>query len=133
MTQGELLTPDENLAALADRAVDVPRDKWPKLLAEMLDVVEAGFVRDGMPPIDAARLARRAMLLLARYHGGHSFYLPAGDEIERALRDDAIFRDLGRIPADALARDHKLSEVRIYQIYREQKSLRLKAIQPGLF
>ena len=133
MSQGELLGPDDNLAELADTAVDVPRDKWPKLLAEMLDVVEVGFCRDGMAPEEAARLARRAMLLLARYHGGHSFYLPAGGEIERALRDDAIFRDLGRIPADILARDHKMSEVRIYQIYREQKALRMKALQPTLF
>lgn len=138
MNQPDLLPPPEadeldRLTALAGSTAAQNPDKWPRLLANMLDVVDAAFRRQGLAAAQAGSLARLAMLALAKYHGGVSFYLPSGEEIERALRDDEIWRDIGPLSAEDLARRHEISVQRVYQIYAEQRALRKARQQPGLF
>lgn len=135
MTQQEAFATDPaELAALAEHGSAVPDDKWPKLLADMLDVARTALARRGLSEEAADEQARTVMLALAKYFGGGSFYLPKGDEIHRALRDDRIWRDFGRLPVEEIARRHgNISLVRAYQIIAEQRALRRKRDQPELF
>ncbi|HJW23788.1 MAG TPA: Mor transcription activator family protein [Rhodocyclaceae bacterium] len=124
---------EEDGVLLSEAAVAVPREHWPKSLADMLDVATAALERAGIAPDLAGEYSRRVLLAIAQFHGGLSWYLPAGDDIERALRDDAIFRASGRMSMTEIARRHKISLQRVYQIVAEQMALRRKAIQPDLF
>lgn len=128
-----LTAEDDELLKKAAAALDVPREHWPKSLADMLDVAMAALERGGLTPDLAGEYARRVMLAIAKFHGGLSWYLPAGDDIERAMRDDRIFRDSGRVSPQEIARREDISLQRVYQIVAEQMALRRKALQPELF
>lgn len=111
----------------------VPLERWPRQLVELLDCASAALARAGVEAAEAERLARIAVSSMAQLHGGRSFNLPRGDQLDRALRDDEIWRGMGRISADDLARRHGLTLQRVYQIYAEQRELRRRRDQPSLF
>jgi len=125
---------DDDLAALATLSgLPEQQHRWPALLSEMLDVIHYALVRDGLSDEAAGRQSRVALLALARHFGGSTFYLPAGDSLSRALRDDEIFSQCGRMSAADLAKLHKITLQRVYQIVGEQLALRHRSIQPDLF
>lgn len=136
MTDDLLAADPAELARLAEsdaaRAA-VPIERWPRQLVELLDTASDALSRAGLAEVDAERLARIAISSIAKLHGGRSFNLPRGDVLDRALRDDAIWRDMGRVSADDLATRHGLTLQRVYQIYAEQRQLRRRRDQPSLF
>lgn len=109
------------------------RRAWPQTLVDMVQVVEAEYRREGLDEQDAGRFAIRAIKALAKYHGGRMWYLPKGERLDNALRDRRIFKQLRRGGAKALAVEHKLTEQRIYEIYREQRALFQRRHQGTLF
>jgi Mor family transcriptional regulator len=111
----------------------VPADKWARNLVEMIEVIEARHVRDGLSQAQAFRLARNAVLEVAEHQGGRQFYLPRGDTLRTALRDAEIFRKVNRSNIEELAREHGLTVSQIYRINRQQRALHVRRVQGRLF
>lgn len=122
------LDPD-HIDRLAEQLPDVS-DQWPRTLAELVDVLAAGLKRRGRDDATAEQDARFAVLTIARYRGGRQFYLPAGDDLDRALRDTEIYQRWSRGEnIHDLARASDVSETRIYQIIAAQRRLRFRRQQ----
>lgn len=109
------------------------RRAWPVTLVNMLDVAQAALRREGLDEPQASRLAACILQALSHYHGGRMWYLPRGERLANALRDRKIFEQMRRGGAKALAAEHRLTEQRIYEIYREQRALFQRRHQRELF
>lgn len=109
------------------------RGAWPQSLVDMLQVVEVELRHKGFDDAEAGRIAGWALQALARYFGGRMWYLPKGEKLANALRDREIFRAMRRGGAKALAVRYGLTEQRIYEIYREQRTLYQRRHQCELF
>lgn len=107
--------------------------RWPQSLNDMLDVIEQAYRDCGASEASARRLAFMAMRALAQYHGGRSFYLPKGEDLDRALRDREIWERLRGNNIPELAREYRLTEVQIYNIIRTQRALFRTRHQRELF
>ncbi|MCJ8285122.1 Mor transcription activator family protein [Halomonas sp.] len=122
--------PDDALEQLQDPEIT---KKWPQALTDMLTVIEAAYRRSGDDHETARGRAFLAVRALSHFHGGHIFYLPKGQQIDRALRDREIWeRHDGQNVAE-LAKAYGLNEVRIYKILAEQRLLARRRHQPDLF
>jgi Mor family transcriptional regulator len=113
-----------------------PKDlaaRWPRTLAESVDVIAAEFRRRGHTDVQAAELAEAAVLALATHQGGRPFYLPRGERLVNALRDRVMWQQFPRKSVDQLAVEHALTTRRVEQILAEQRALVTRQIQPGLF
>lgn len=113
--------------ALADRIGSgdeaVSEDKWAPLLAELLQVLEARYVRRGIGAREAFDLARDSVLEIAEHLGGRVAYLPRGDRIRLALRDAEIYRRCNGKNQEDLGIEYGLTTIHIYRIYRQQREL----------
>lgn len=127
---GMPIDPDGLLAANLD---DVPASQWSQRLVQMIEVMEAAFIRRGEPKERAFLLARDAAVSLAEYHGGRQFYIPRGDALLTALRDAEIFRRVKRGNIQLLAEEYGLTDRHIWRIYRTQRKLHLDKVQGRLF
>lgn len=105
---------------------------WPETLVQMMDVACAALGRAGLESERAEHLARLITLAQANYIGGRSLYLPRGEALQRALRDDAIYRAARRGNTRALAAQHGLTDRAIQKIIRTQTLLRRARMQPEL-
>lgn len=108
-------------------------DRWPKVLAELVDVLAAEALRRGRSPDEALQDAQASVLALANYLGGRQIYLPRGDRIASALRDRLIWCAFPRKSIEQLADEHGTSTRRIEIILAEQRAIFVRKIQPGLF
>ncbi|AEB49293.1 Mor transcription activator family protein [Aeromonas veronii] len=110
MEQNQDLFADDHasLGQLVDRLDQIPASeltaKWPKALAELVDVLACELVRGGMEPDLAKAQARKLALVQAHYMGGRAYYLPTGEHLKAALRDRAIWDEFNGRNIDVLAR-----------------------------
>lgn len=113
---------------------DVDEHRWPKAMAEFIDVLAASALRNGMvsTPEDAKQYARWAVLTLGKHFGGRQVYLPKGDKLLSALRDNQIWHDFNGKNHEDLAARHGLTVVRVYKIIAEQRHLHIEKLQPQL-
>lgn len=109
--------------------------RWPKSLAEMSDVAIDALQRDGLDEPAATRQALVVLAALSRYHGGRMFYLPTGDSLERAIRDNRLWKAYDGKPETVtrLAREESLTEVAVYRVLAEQRALHVAKVQSKLF
>ncbi|HHQ4540416.1 Mor transcription activator family protein [Aeromonas veronii] len=139
MEQNQDLFADDHasLGQLVDRLDQIPASeltaKWPKALAELVDVLACELVRGGMEPDLAKAQARKLALVQAHYMGGRAYYIPTGDHLKAALRDRAIWDEFNGRNIDALARKHGLSVPQTYAVVAEQRQLTRLRYQPDLF
>ncbi|MFQ2629846.1 Mor transcription activator family protein [Aeromonas caviae] len=134
----ELFADDhESLGQLVDRLDQIPAveltAKWPKALAELVDVLASELGRGGMAADKALAQARKLALVQAHYMGGRAYYIPTGDHLKAALRDRAIWDEFNGRNIDTLARRYKLSAPQIYAIISFQRKLQLASRQQQLF
>ena len=124
--------PDDVLEHLEDPEI---RARWPQALVDMLDVMADALARRIDDREQARKLATVALRALANYFGGRMQYIPRGDNLERALRDKAMWDayDGKRATVQDLAARYRLSEQQVYAILREQRALHRRRIQPALF
>lgn len=106
---------------------------WPQTLADIVAVFAAHRRRQGLSDEAALADAQELTVLLAEYLGGRRHYLPRGDQLRRALRDQGIFHDMGRKSAAALAEEHSMTETQVYAIHARQRKLFLRRRQGRLF
>jgi len=127
----------ESLGQLVDRLDQIPTTeltaKWPKALAELVDVLACELVRGGMEPDLAKAQARKLALVQAHYMGGRAYYIPTGDHLKAALRDRAIWDEFNGRNIDQLARKHGLSVPQTYAVVAEQRQLMKRRMQRELF
>jgi Mor family transcriptional regulator len=127
----------ESLGQLVDRLDQIPVTeltvKWPKALAELVDVLACELARGGMAPDLARAQARKLALVQAHYMGGRAYYIPTGDHLKAALRDRAIWDEFNGRNIDQLARKHGLSVPQTYAVVAEQRQLTRRRMQPELF
>lgn len=129
------LFPDLPFPDLADIDAGEVKSAWPRSLAAMVDVVVAALARRGEPEERALELAVCALGAISRYHGGRMTYLPTGEALDRALRDNRMW--LGykgrREDIERMMREEKLTEQHVYRILAEQRALHLAKVQGALF
>lgn len=106
--------------------------KWAKTLVEYVQVLERLYVRQGKTEAEAFKLASESVLELAEYRGGRVEYLPRGDAIRTALRHAEIYRRCNGRNHQELAEEFEVSVIQVYRIYRQQRALHIKKIQPSL-
>jgi Mor family transcriptional regulator len=124
----------QDAAALADTVSrGVETNRWPAVLRALLDVSVLAMVRANVKPERAEVLARAVVAAQAFYVGGRNLYLPAGEDLKRALMYDEIFHAARSGNYELLARQYKVTPRRIAQIVREQTLLRRAKMQGWLF
>ncbi|MCH7371050.1 Mor transcription activator family protein [Aeromonas sp. MR16] len=127
----------ESLGQLVDRLDQIPAAeltaKWPKALAELVDVLACELGRSGMAADKALAQARKLALVQAHYMGGRAYYIPTGEHLKAALRDRAIWDEFNGRNIDALARKHGLSVPQTYAVVAIQRQLVRKRMNLDLF
>lgn len=126
-----------DIGALFDHLDQIPsvelENRWPSLLVEVIDVMQAELLRQNFAADKAKTTASKLVGVMAHYFGGKSFYLPAGDKIKEALRDAQIYQEFNGKNVPALVKKYRLSESTIYAILRQQRLLQRKRHQMDLF
>ena len=84
-------------------------------------------------PGDNRQQARKLVAALAHYMGGRSYYLPSGDRLMNALRDDQIYSRFDGRNVEQLRRAYGLGQTQIYTIIAQQRALHVRRAQPDLF
>lgn len=82
------LSADDFVQLAAEPAL---RGLWPQRVTELVDVVQAAFVRQRLPAAQAEQLAAVAVLSVAFFIGGRQVYLPIGDRVKKAVQRRQIF------------------------------------------
>ena len=136
-TEMDLGAVDVDAVLIGQSSVDLDAesltDKWPKTLAEAVDVLYAENVRRGMDDSTAISEAQRAVLVLANHQGGRPIYWPRGDALRIALRDRAIYLRWNGRNKEQLAREYGLIVRTVEKIYAEQYRLGIRRRQGQLF
>lgn len=138
MAEQQDLLQDDDTGELIDDILraddeDLPRDRWPQQLAELVDVTVAALRREGVEDAEALRLAEVVVLAQAMYFGGHQFYLPKGEKLVTALTHARIFHEHTGRNVPELARKYSLTTRQIQHIYRQQLLYRRGRRQFPLF
>ncbi|CDL79745.1 Mor transcription activator family protein [Xenorhabdus cabanillasii] len=129
----------DELGQLLDQLDTIPeaelRARWPQLLADMVDLFSTELQRQGYDGPAARLSASKLVSSLAHYYGGRAVYLPTGETLKAALRDNQLFSEWSRSRGnvDVLARKYSLTNSTVYAILRQQLALHRKRYQPGLF
>lgn len=127
----------ESLGQLVDRLDQIPAAeltaKWPKALAELVDVLACELGRGGMAADKALAQARKLALVQAHYMGGRAYYIPTGDHLKAALRDRAIWDEFTGSNIDLLSRKYNLSVPQLYTVIATQRKIQREKIQQRLF
>lgn len=119
-------------------ALSTDPGRWPVQLAELTDLIaDALVVGGGVPAHEARRQGAHVVTRVCREYGGTSLYIPKSDAIERALRDLALWAEHdgtvdGARGITALARRHRLTEQRVWQIISAERERHWRRVQPEL-
>ncbi|ELO0986305.1 positive regulator of late transcription [Citrobacter freundii] len=134
--QSELFEHDPAVHQLLDHIDNIPvaelEHHWPQMLVALVDVMEAELKRLNVGA-DSRMLARKLALAMSHYMGGRQYYLPSGDKLVNALRDDMIYSRFNGRNLETLRREHRLSQTQIYDIIARQRKLHTRRHQPDLF
>lgn len=109
------------------------KHKWGKSLAEIYEFIVAELQHNDYQADEARAAAAVVIRALARYGGGRTMYLPMGDALERALRDNQIWHEFNGSNIDELQRKYRVSSIHIYRILARMRKLRRRELQPELF
>lgn len=129
----------EELGQLLDNLDNIPEEelqsRWPQFLADIVELFSAELIRQGYDAPAAKLSAFKLTGALAHYYGGRAVYLPTGDKLKAALRDNQLFLDWSQSGGDidGLARKYSLTNHTVYAILRQQMVLHRKRYQSDLF
>ena len=100
------------------------KGKYEGIIGEMFDVLINEFEKNSKTKNEALTLAESAVLTIANYFGGRSFYLPNGTRLKAQIRANRIFKEFKGDNMNELTRKYSLSSPHIYAILRKQQKLR---------
>lgn len=130
----------QELGNLLDQLDNIPvselQSRWPQLLADIVDLFHTELIRQGYDEPKARLVASKLVGALSHYYGGRAVYLPIGDTLKAALRDNQLFIEWSlesRGDIDGLAKKFGLTNSTVYAILRQQMVLHRKRYQPDLF
>lgn len=108
--------------------------RWPKAMAEMIEVLAAAAQRHGLATDQggAKEMARWVVMTLGQYFGGRQVYLPKGDILRAAIRDNQIWQEFTGHNHEALGIKYGVSTVWVYKIIEQQRAIHLARVQPQL-
>lgn len=128
---------DDQLGTLLDQVDELPMGelthRWPERMAELFNVLQSELARNGVDEEGSLRLAAKCSGAIAWYLGGRATYLPTGETLKAALRDNLIFAEFNGRNIEQLSRKHGLSHPAIYKIVARQRSLLAHRLQPDMF
>lgn len=135
--QAELFDLDHSAQELLRGIEEMPADelkhRWPQRLAELVDVTTAVLARRGRTMEQARDDAAAVVAAIAHYLGGRMLYLPSAEKLRIAIRDRRIWSERDDYTVPQLADRYGLTEIMIYQILREQRSIYIRRVQRRLF
>jgi len=123
---------DDIIANLGGAPVDI-KDKWPHLVAEMIDLLKATRLLQGAEESKAKQEALEITERICKTFGGMQIYVPKGHQLEMAVRNNKIWNDFTGSNVEALMHKYDLTQVRIYEIIKEQRQLHIKNKQNDQF
>lgn len=123
---------DDLISHIDDDLVE-HRHRWPKALCELSDFVHAQLKNAGITSQQQINLADKMLVAMAIYSGGRGFYLPNAKATQDFIRNRRIYKTFTGHNHKELAAEYKMTEMRIYQIIREQRIAEINRIQPNLF
>ncbi|GKX57633.1 hypothetical protein SOASR030_37450 [Leminorella grimontii] len=131
----DLFTTEHNeLAQLLDRLDTIPpeeiRDKWPRFLVDLVDVLAHELAR--LDVSEAQLVAMKLAICISNYFGGRAVYLPTGEVLRAALRDYEIYAQFCGNNIDELIEKYGLTQSHIYDILRKQRQLHRRRYQPDM-
>lgn len=134
-TQGDMLgIGDATPESLVEQELrDHTGDKWPPLLAELVGVLEAALVRQGVPADLAIDQAIASALAVGEYLGGKLVYIPRGDRLRTALKHAKAWRIWKGNNIEEIMALLDVCEVRAYKVLAEQRELHRGKSQGQLF
>lgn len=135
MSQEELFDPMHcDVVELLDHLPDIDtKHAWPKMLADLVDISSHRLSRMGHDDETALAEAKAIVIAIAEFLGGRMLYLPRNESLRLALRDNLIWKELGKLSVPALADKHELTPMQVYNIIREQRALHRGRVQRSLF
>lgn len=111
---------------------ELPASKWAPTLAEIFDANVEAFKRAGFEEL-AEKLAGIGVGATAFQVGGRVVYIPRGDRLKLALRDNEMHAQWQRHgDIQRLARDFDVTEPTAYRVVAEQRKLHIKRTQREL-
>lgn len=120
-----------------DKVVDIValQKSWPRLVSDFIDLFCAELCRQGITEDKALLMSSKLVAVLGHYFGGRVCYIPTGERLKQAIRDNKIFLDyqIGNGNIGALAKKYDLTDSHVYFIIREQLAFHRKKYQPDLF
>lgn len=132
--QHDLLGVDGSPESLVEQSLlDPSNDAWPQELVAVVQVLEASFIREGVPADSAANLAITGALALGEYRGGKMLYLPRGDRLRTALKHAKAWRIWRGNNIEEIMELLDVTQIRAYAVLAEQRALHVGKIQGGLF
>lgn len=87
----------------------------------------------GLSEDDAAAMGNRLAEFICTQWSKQSIYFPADEAFKNSPRDWEIFMAMERGNAPEIARQHGLTVVRVYQIYKRCRAEMQRRTQPDLF
>lgn len=133
--QHDLFEHDPAIRQLIGHIDNIPapelESRWPRSVVDLIDVLENELKRQNVS--NPRELARKQAVALSCFLGGRQFYIPCGDTILTALRDDLLYCQFNGRNMEELRRQYRLSQPQIYQIIARQRKLHTRRHQPDLF
>lgn len=123
---------DDIIANLGGSPVDI-KDKWPHLVAEMIDLLKIVREAQGADETQAKKEALEITERICKTFGGMQIYVPKGHQLAMAVRNNRIWNDFTGSNVEELTHKYDLTQVRIYEILKEQRHLHIKTKQSDLF
>lgn len=131
----ELFADDHELMGqLFDKLDHIPDEElekaWHGVLADMVALIKSELKRQGEE--FNGKTIEKIVLAIAHYMGSRSIYLPSGEKIKEALRNNAIYEEFNGKNTKELSKRYGLCEPHIYAIIRKQRQLVRRRYQPDL-
>jgi Mor family transcriptional regulator len=102
---------------------DAPNLVYPRLVAEMYDVLKDAYTRDGLEKGQAMQLAKTGVEALGFYFGGRAIYLPRGEAMRRQTRNACLYAEFTGGNHRDLADRYGITVSQVYKILEAQAEL----------
>lgn len=108
--QHDLFEHDPAIRQLIGHIDNIPapelESRWPRSVVDLIDVLENELKRQNVS--NPRELARKQAVALSCFLGGRQFYIPCGDTILTALRDDLLYCQFNGRNMEELRRQYRL-------------------------
>lgn len=109
------------------------KDDYPELLGDIAEQVAVKLVALGVPRDKAAEVGLAAAEHIRQHWGGTSHYIPRGTYWQASQRASEIATKFTGNNHGELARQYGITEMRVYQILKQDRQRHHASVQGDLF